>query len=408
VKLRVGFDARWYNDSGVGTYVAEAIRAMAEIQSANDIELVVYESESTGGRAAFDGLNVERIVLRSPKYSLGEQFELARRCRLDRLNVLHCPFFMMPFAAPCPVVITIHDLIPFLFPIYSRAKGLVIRTAYRVAARRATHIVTVSQNTADDVQRLLSVPAAKISAVPNAANSVFACAPATETAQEQSLLRNKFGITRPYLMASSARNWRHKNLEGALAAVELATKELAIKSDSPEFQTIIYGPPDGLIAAGGATSLSSTTAGSAGLSAGASGSPAGTNSRWQGIALRHTGYTSAPDLAMLFRHARAFIMPSLYEGFGLPILEAMACGCPVITSNGGSLPEVAGSGAQVFAPNDVTGMASALVDLLSSDENFYRWRAAALHRAAQFSWQRTAQETINVYRRVLSLRSKPL
>ena len=380
MKLRVGFDARWYNDSGVGTYVAEAIRAMAEIQSANDIELVVYESESTGGRAAFDGLNVERIVLRSPKYSLSEQFELARRCRLDRLDLFHSPFYVVPLFAHCPVVVTIHDLIPFLFPIYSPVKQFVVKNGYQLAARRAAHIIADSANTARDVERLLGASPGKITAAPIAADRsrYFAQPEGIEVHDERAILQKKFGVAGPYVMAISARNWRHKNLGGALAAIELA-----VTSSGINLQTIIYGPPDGLNASGGAP-------------------------RWQSVGLRYAGYTAIADLAMLFRYARAFIMPSFYEGFGLPILEAMACGCPVITSNGGSLPEVAGSGAQVFAPNDVTGMASALVDLLSSDESFYRWRAAALHRAAQFSWQRTAQETINVYRRVLSLRSKPL
>jgi glycosyltransferase involved in cell wall biosynthesis len=380
VKLRVGFDARWYNDSGVGTYVAEVIRAMAGIQSANDIGLVVYESESTGGPAAFDALNVERIVLRSPKYSLSEQFELARRCRLDRLDLFHSPFYVVPLFAHCPVVVTIHDLIPFLFPIYSPVKQFVVKNGYQLAARRAAHIIADSANTARDVERLLGASPGKITAAPIAADRsrYFAQPEGIEVHDERAILQNKFGVADPYVMAISARNWRHKNLGGALAAIELA-----VTSSGINLQTIIYGPPDGLNASGGAP-------------------------RWQSVGLRYAGYTAIADLAMLFRYARAFIMPSFYEGFGLPILEAMACGCPVITSNGGSLPEVAGSGAQVFAPNDVTGMASALVDLLSSDESFYRWRAAALHRAAQFSWQRTAQETINVYRRVLSLRSKPL
>jgi glycosyltransferase involved in cell wall biosynthesis len=187
---------------------------------------------------------------------------------------------------------------------------------------------------------------------------------------ELTLLREKFGVAGPYVMAASARNWRHKNLEGALKALELARTEAGT-----QFQTIIYGPGDGLKAAGGPQ-------------------------RWQNIGPRHTGYTGIDDLAILFRHARAFIMPSLYEGFGLPVLEAMSCGCPVITSTGGSLPEVAGEGAQVFTADDVTGMGAAVAKLLTSEQNLEQWRAAALVRAAQFSWDRTALKTINVYRKV--------
>jgi len=364
VKLRVGFDARWYNDSGVGSYVAELLRAMAQLS--DQIDLVVYE---TPGKpvGSLVGLDIRRTPVSAGKYSLSEQIEFARRCRVDRLDVFHSPFYVMPMAAGCPVIITIHDLIPFLFPIYSKAKGLVVKEGYRMASKFAAHIVAVSENTAADLRTLLGVSAEKITAVSNAANPRFS---ASSNSSEQAILRENFGVSGPYVMAASARNWRHKNLAGALAALELAVKNSGLK-----FQTIIYGPPDGLDAAGGAQ-------------------------RWQSVGLRYAGYTSIDDLSMLFRHARAFIMPSLYEGFGLPILEAMSCGCPVITSSGGSLPEVAGSGAQVFSPNDVTGMASAITRLLTSDADFEHWRAVALKQAAQFSWERTAQETINVYCKV--------
>ena len=370
MKLRVGFDARWYNDSGVGTYVAELLRAMANQQQ--DLELTVYENPRNPVQT-LHGLNLKTIPVRCGKYSLSEQIELARRTRLDRLDLFHSPFYVVPFMARCPVVVTIHDLIPFLFPIYSALKQAVVKSGYLLAARRAAHIIADSTNTARDLQQMLGVSPEKISAVPIAADSSRYCAQGMEVEDpeaECAMVRERFGVTGPYVMASSARNWRHKNLSGALAALDLAVRTSGLK-----FQTIIYGPPDGLDAAGGAQ-------------------------RWQSVGLRYAGYTSIADLSMLFRHARAFIMPSLYEGFGLPVLEAMSCGSPVITSTGGSLPEVAGSGAQVFAPDDVTGMAAAVTRLLTSDDDFEQWRAAALKQAAQFSWQRTAQETIDVYRKV--------
>jgi glycosyltransferase involved in cell wall biosynthesis len=275
--------------------------------------------------------------------------------------------------ATCPVVVTIHDLIPFVFPMYSLPKGLMVKSGYWLAAKRATHIITVSRNTANDVALLLGVAQRKITAVASAADRVLYASEQREG--EAGILKEKFGVTGPYVMAASARNWRHKNLEAALNAIERASNSTAVK-----IQTIIYGPPEGLAAAGGVE-------------------------RWRSIGVIHTGYTAVEDLAMLFRHARAFVMPSLYEGFGLPILEAMSCGCPVITSNGGSLPEVAGDGAQIFPPTDVRGMASALTGLLTSDENLGQWRAAALRQAALFSWERTARETISVYRK--AIQTKP-
>src|SRR5208282_4056768 len=106
------------------------------------------------------------------------------------------------------------------------------------------------------------------------------------------------------------------------------------------------------------------------------------------------------DLGVLFRNAQLFIMPSLYEGFGLPVLEAMACGCPVVTSNAGSLAEVAGSGAQTFAPSDVEGMAEAVARLLTCPHEARKWKGLATRRAAAFSWKRAAEDTAAVYRRV--------
>jgi len=116
--------------------------------------------------------------------------------------------------------------------------------------------------------------------------------------------------------------------------------------------------------------------------------------------LQNLGYLRAKDLAALFRHAHAFVMPSLYEGFGLPLVEAMSCGCPVITSDRGSLPEVAGDGAQCFDAFDVHAMAKALVELLCNPEELQQKRFNALRRAADFSWDKAAQETISVYHHV--------
>jgi glycosyltransferase involved in cell wall biosynthesis len=100
---------------------------------------------------------------------------------------------------------------------------------------------------------------------------------------------------------------------------------------------------------------------------------------------------------MLYRNATAFLLPSLYEGFGLPLLEAMSCGCAVVSSNGGSLPEVARDGAQLFDPLDIQGMAEALCTLLRKPEHLKRWREAACSRSREFSWKKAAEETIRVY-----------
>jgi glycosyltransferase involved in cell wall biosynthesis len=365
--MRVGFDARWYNDSGVGSYVAGLPPALARA----GCELVVYV-DAENLVPGFDGLAVEIVPIRSGRYLPFASLEFRRRARQDKLDLFHSPFYIAPRPG-CPVVITVHDLIPFLFPIYPWLKQRMVQAVYRLAARRAAHIIADSTHTANDVQRILGVKAERITPVHLAASQKFFHADAAQGEQER--LRQKFGllqtnVPQPYIVVASARNWRTKNLEGALKALVTARSESGM-----EFQTVVYGPPEGLEAIGDRELL-------------------------QKLNVCHAGYVEAEELASLFRHAHAFVMPSLYEGFGLPLVEAMACGCPVITTNRGSLPEVAGNGAQCFGPADIGGMAAALGELLRDPQGLARRKADALKRAADFSWEKTAQATMTVYHQV--------
>jgi glycosyltransferase involved in cell wall biosynthesis len=361
----VGFDARWYNDSGVGSYVAGLLRAMAVAE--RDFDLFVYEHPHNPV-PGLDGSSIVRIPVQAPKYSISEQKELRTRACKDRLDVFHSPFYPMPFALGCPVVVTIHDLIPFRFRLYSRPKQWMVQAGYRASVRRARHIITVSRHTADDLQRLLSVCRERVTVVHNAV--LTDCFRPDGSSDEVEDLQERYGLCTPYVVAASARNWRTKNLESALQALALARSHSGVP-----FQTVVFGPADGLDA----------------LNA---------EQRWPGLRLQRTGYLLPAELAALFRHAHAFIMPSLYEGFGLPIVEAMSCGCAVVTSNAGSLAEVAGTGAQVFAPGDIPGMAGAIAGLLLNNKELEHWRSASLQRAADFSWEKAAWQTISVYHRI--------
>jgi glycosyltransferase involved in cell wall biosynthesis len=368
--MRIGFDARWYNDSGVGTYVAGLLHGMAEL--AREYEIVVYEDP----RSRVPGLErhpFRRVPFGSPKYSLREQIEFVRRCREDRLDLLHSPFYAIPYAAPCAVIATLHDVIPFLFNIYSMPKQWTVKMGYRACAMRAHHLITVSQTTSDDVQRILRVPGRKISVVHNAVSQQHFHAERDEN--EASYLRQKYGVGSRFVLISSPRNWRTKNLQTALRALSIARSRMG-----EQVQVVAYGSGQGI-------------------------DESGNSIEWKRDLIR-LGFVPPDELGMLFRNAQAFLLASLYEGFGLPLLESMCCGCPVVTSNGGALAEVAGTGAQVFDPMDAEGMASALVELLRSPEKREHWRAQALHRAGQFSWRKAAEQTISVYRQVCEARKE--
>lgn len=356
--MRVGFDARWYNDSGVGSYVAGLVPALVSA----GCELVIYV-DPNNPVPGLDKLSAQVIPIRSGRYSPLASLEFRQRAKQDRLDLFHSPFYAMPLLE-CPVVITIHDLIPFLFPIDRWLKQQMVQAGYRMAARRAAHIIADSQQTADDIQKILKVSSRHITPVHLAGRETFHSRAAIG---ELDCLRQKFGVSQPYIVVASARNWRTKNLEGALKALASTNSQAGV-----EFQTVVYGPPEGLDILNG-------------------------QEYRQRLNVCRTGYVDAEDLAAFFRHAHAFVMPSLYEGFGLPLVEAMSCGCPVITSNRGSLPEVAGAGAQCFDPLDIPAMANALVELLRSPVELEQRKLNALKRAADFSWDKAALNTMRVY-----------
>lgn len=359
--MRVGFDARWYNQSGVGSYIAGLLPALCRA----GCELIVY-IDPRNPVPGLDQLSVQTVPVSSGKYSPLSSLEFRRLEKRDKLDLFHCPFYPSPLLN-CPTIITIHDLIPFLFPIYSWPKQKMVQAGYRLAAGRAAHVIADSQCTARDIEKILGLPSNRISTVHLAADrEVFHPCSASD---DEARLEQKFDIRKPFVVVASASNWRTKNLTSALQVLEIARRDTDV-----QFQTVIYGPT--------------------------AGSKLSTSNLARQPDLRNVGYVEAKDLASLFRNAHAFVMPSLYEGFGLPLVEAMSCGCPVITSDRGSLPEIAGAGAQCFDAFDVKGMAKALSILLRSPEELQQKKCNALRRAADFSWDKAALETISVYHHV--------
>jgi glycosyltransferase involved in cell wall biosynthesis len=360
--MRVGFDARWYNKSGVGTYIAGLLPALVRA----GCEMVVY-IDPRHPVPGLERLSVQTVPVASGRYSPLASLEFRRLEKRDKLDLFHCPFYAAPWLK-CPVVVTIHDLIPFLFPVYSWPKQEMVQIGYRTAVRHAAHVIADSRTTAIDVRNILGIAQEKVSTVHLAADrDVFRPGGDADGLEE---LQRTFGIIPPYVAVASANNWRTKNLKSGLQVLAMAHREAGV-----EFQVAMFGPLE---------SAESTNIDEA-----------------RTLNMTRLGYVDAPDLAALFRHAQAFIMPSLYEGFGLPLMEAMSCGCPVITSNRGSLPEIAGTGAQCFDAFDIQAMAAAVVSLLRSPNELERRRADALRRAADFSWDRAARETISVYHLVI-------
>lgn len=296
----------------------------------------------------------------------GEQTLLPRAAAAAGVELLHSLGGTSPLWGPFRRVLTIHDFTYRLYPnTHNRLYGLGFDVLIRLGARRAHRIISCSENTARDAQRLLGLHAEQIDVVPNGlgAPSLAAPTPADD-------LRTRFGLAanRKIVLTFSDRR-PHKNLLRLLEAFR-----------QPDLQLVIagYSTPQERVLRSRIAEL--------GL--------------WD--AVRLLPWVSEADRDGLYKLASAFVFPSIYEGFGLPVLEAMARGVPVACSNAASLPEVAGDAALLFDPLD-TGAIVAAVDRITADEQLRtRLRRAGRERAAQFTWERAARLTVAAYQQALA------
>lgn len=359
--MRVAFDARWNYHGGVRTYVSTVLNVVPEAAARRGVEVVAYEHPQRP--LAISHSNLRKIELDSGCYSARAQFELALRTKRDGIDLLHTPFYLAPFLVTCPILITIHDVIPFLFPVYSGIRGALVRTGYRTSATRAKHILAVSETTRNDVVRILKVEPSKVTRVYLGVKYNLSC-PADASSELQHL-KHRYGIDLPYVMVLSTSNWKTKNLSASLEAIEEARNKSAV-----HFQTVVAGSPVGLDRSG-----------------------------WRGRlrSVVETGPIETGDLEMLYRNATLFITLSRYEGFGLQLAEGLASGTPCVVSDGGSLSEVAGDGAVVCSLSDKGAAARAIVELLANNERRRAISQKALARASQFSLDKMAEELLDLY-----------
>jgi glycosyltransferase involved in cell wall biosynthesis len=298
----------------------------------------------------------------------GEQMLLPRLAARERVDLVHSLASTAPAWGRFRRVVTVHDLIYARFPeAHAGIRDLGMRVLVPLAVRRSDRVIVDSQSTRDDLVELLGTPPERIDVVPLGIGAVRRCEPPAERALRERL---ELGERRIALSLSAKRP--HKNLLaliGALARIPAERRPLLVLPGYP-------------------------TAHEAELRERAS--VAGV----QGD-VRFLDWLSGEELEGLWQVAEAFVYPSLYEGFGLPVLEAMARGVPVACSNASSLPEVAGDAALLFDPHDEAAIAAALERLLSDRPKAQRLRERGLERARQFSWSRTAKLTLDSYRRAL-------
>jgi len=370
--------------TGIAQYVFALTRALLDLPDGPEMTLFVLEEdlplfEFAGGRAR---LEVVAEKHRPPvRNILWHQTELPRRVRALGLDVLHVPSYRrLLWPQPCPTVATIHDLAPFhVTGKYDWKRMFYGRVIVRQLARRQSEIIAISSNTAADIARFFGVPQERLHMIHNGLDHARFHPGDVASARLGSARRH--GLDRPFFLYVSRLEHPGKNhvrLIEAFGSFKAATR-------SP-WQLALGG---------------SDWHGAEAIHAAAQRSPFASD-------IRFLGFVSDEELPSLYRSAGAVVYPSLYEGFGFPPVEAMACGCPVLTTHRGALAEVVGDAAAIVDPEDVDAIAVEL-ERLAADES---WRArlveAGTKNAARFSWLECARATHEVYRRALSRNSAPI
>lgn len=367
-------DARALEDGssvrGIGTYVRGLLAGMDAIGEAKHFSLLTSSQSNTRRDATFPHVGKARArlpVLKRSIQPLADPFLIARAIHNVRPSLYHGTEFGQPIVSKVPVVVTVHDLIPSIFPDQYRWTHRGQLLAIRLL-RHADAVLADSQSTARDLERIAHVDPSRITVVPLAVAPHFA--PVTPDVTERLLAPR--GITRPYVLAVGTFDPR-KRIQITCDVVRKIREhhdiDLVIAGDQGAFMPQVSAAID-----------------AAGLR-------------------DHThllGFVSTDELTALYSATRCLIFTSAYEGFGLPPLEAMACGAPVAVFDNSSLPEVAGDVALMFADGDATAMASGISRLIS-DENE---RALRINEgqawSATFTWERTASETLAIYHRCLN------
>jgi glycosyltransferase involved in cell wall biosynthesis len=372
--MLIGIDGIPLRDikTGVGHYTFELARELARATPTDQIEMVspfpyLPLDPSAGVPDAFPpNLTPTRLevnLLERNWWTIG----LPRYIRRRSFDLFHGTNFDIPLWQVCPTVLTVHDLSAFLYPETHEVRS--VRRARRrlpLMARTATQIVTPSESVRQEVAEQLRVSREKIVAIPAAARSIFRPLPPSQTAE----VRRKLGVEDDFLLYVGTIEPR-KNLHVLLDAYRKT------------ISTAGLGPQ--LVIAGKKGWLTDDLFGRL--------RELGINDR-----VHFTGYLPDKDLCALYSSCRIFIYPSKYEGFGLPPLEAMACGAVVIASSTPAITEVVEDAACLVAPGEVNDLAQAMITLLRDENERRRLSAAGLKRALQFSWNRTAQLMLGVYR----------
>jgi glycosyltransferase involved in cell wall biosynthesis len=370
--MRIAFDGTTLRPgrTGVGYYTEHLLHHLAA--RAGDDQIVVISNRPVDTtRQLPSGVQIACSSLRIPRM-VWMQTLGPRMLRHEHVDVVHFTNGMVPMASPVPTVVTIHDMSLTLYPRYHPARRVLLnRPLVDIAARRADAIITVSVSAKRDIVRLYGLPSERVHVVHEAAAPSFR---PVHDSSERERVRRRYGLPDRFILYVGTIEPR-KNLPKLIEGFAKRRKSRDL--------------PHQLVCAGPYGWLSRDI-----------------EDRIDRLqiedAIRFTGYVPFEDLPALYSLAEMFVFPSLYEGFGLPVIEAMACGTPVITGPVPALSEVAGGAVEQVDHLDAESLGDAMVGLARSRERRENLSALGLQRSHYFSWDRAARETLEVYRQTVA------
>jgi alpha-1,3-rhamnosyl/mannosyltransferase len=364
--MRLGIDVRKLGDGGIGAYIRETLVALREV--CPTLEIVAFGNAAQ--REALPLERVEWVAVEAAKYSIAEHFALPRAVRGRRIDLFHAPHYVLPLALRVPAVVTVHDVIHVLHPrspLHRQYASLMIRSA----CRRARRVIAVSRATARDLERLFAVPSDKIRVIWNGVSPRFR--PLPRAAIDPVL--DRLGLHDPYVLFVG--NYLpHKNVETLLRAWD--------HLEEPRPDLVLCGR--GFAAARAVRRALAEAA--------------------EPQRVRLIEDVDREQLVALYNGARLFASASLHEGFCLPVVEAFACGVPVLAPDVGGVPEVAGDAALLVSPRRVDLLAREMYRLLTDQELRRGLVERGRQRASRFSWVDAAGKTLAVYEEVLAKSSQ--
>lgn len=384
--MKIGVDARFLTHpqrGGFKTYTKNLIMALAGVDTENEYVLYIDRPPDQDTQLP-DRPNFTTRIVSGSLPLLGmpwrEQIGLSRQAVRDRLDILHSPCLTAPLYLPCPSVVTIHDMI-WLFPEkFSRGNSSsgrrkLMEWYYRFvpqfAARHASAVLTVSYAAKESIVQHLRLSPDQVFVTYEAASYIYR---RVDEPERMEAMRRKYNLGTDFILAIGSADPR-KNITTLIRACALLPVSLRER-----YRLAIVWTHRFL-----ASDLAEQV------------KALGVNSQ-----VRFLNHISDEELVLLYNAASLFVFPSLYEGFGLPPLEAMACGTPVVAANNSSIPEVVGDAALLFEAKDIEAMAGMIVQVLTDKVLRTGLIEKGLERASNFSWAKCARETVAVYRRVLS------